>query len=82
MTELSETHKNFIGASNYAVRTAKQLVKQHEIFTSPNPKPGSSLNSEVAYTAENVYCTDSVSSVIPAKKCYVVVITENTEVCT
>jgi 2-hydroxy-3-keto-5-methylthiopentenyl-1-phosphate phosphatase len=81
MTELSEIHKNFIGASSYAVRTTIQLVKQHGIFTSPNPKPGSSLNSEAAYTPENVYCTDSVSSIIPAKKCYVVVKTENTKVC-
>jgi branched-subunit amino acid aminotransferase/4-amino-4-deoxychorismate lyase len=65
--------EEFPGASNYTVHTAIQLVKQYGILTSPNPKSGSSLNPEAAYTAENIYCTDSVRSVIPAKKCYAAV---------
>jgi hypothetical protein len=46
-------------------------------MASPNPKPGRSLDPEVA--AEKFYCNDSVSTVMPGLKDYVAVKTGGTK---
>jgi hypothetical protein len=46
--------EEFPGASNYMKRSPKQLVKEYGILASPNPKPGRSLHSEVAYIVEKI----------------------------
>jgi hypothetical protein len=51
--------------------TANQLVKEYVIVASPNPKPGRSLDPELTYTVEKLYCNDSVSRFLPRKKDYV-----------
>jgi hypothetical protein len=55
------------------IHMAKQLVKEYGILASPNPKPGRSLDPEVAYTVEKFYCNDSIRRVMPGKQDYVAV---------
>ena len=58
-------------ASNYMVRTAKQLVKQKGILSSPNLKQGHSLTTEVVTLIQEFYESDEVSCTMPGKKDYV-----------
>ena len=51
------------GASNFMVRKAKQLVKQHGILSSPNPQPGRpNLTEKVIDTVKSFYESDSSST--------------------
>lgn len=58
-------------ASNFMVRKAKQLVKEKGILSSPNPKPGKTLNEKLANTVREFYESDFVSRIMPGKKDYV-----------
>ena len=59
------------GASNYMVRTAKQLVKQKGILSTPNLKQGHALSAEVVSMVAEFYDSDEVSRVMPGKKEFV-----------
>jgi hypothetical protein len=65
---IRKIEEEFPDTYNYKIHTAKQLLKDYGIPASPNPKPGRSLDPEVAYTVEKFYCNDSVSIVVPGKK--------------
>jgi hypothetical protein len=41
---IQKVHEDFPSASNYMISTAKQLVMDHGILSSPNTKPGKTLN--------------------------------------
>ena len=59
------------GASNYMVCTAKQLVKQSGILTTPNLKQGHGLADDLVTLVEEFYELDEVSRMMPGKKDYV-----------
>jgi hypothetical protein len=52
------------------IRTAKQLVMDQGIMSSPNPKPGKTLN-EVTVEVTSFYNSDEVSRVMTGKKDYI-----------
>jgi hypothetical protein len=58
----------FPSASNYMIRRAKQLVMDQGIMSSPNPKPGKTLNEVTVEVAKRFYNSDEVSRVMPGKK--------------
>ena len=49
------------GASNYIVRKAKELVKQKEILSTPNPGHGHALAVETTDLVQHFYESDEVS---------------------
>ena len=57
-----------LGASNFMVRKVKQLIKQHGILSSPNPRPGRPyLTEKVIDTVKYFYESDSSSRMMPKK---------------
>jgi hypothetical protein len=60
----------FPSASNYMIRRAKQLVMDHGIISSPNPKSGKTLNEVAVEVVKSFYDSDEVSRVMPGKKDY------------
>jgi hypothetical protein len=61
----------FPSASNYTIRRAKQLVMDQSIMSSPNPKPGKTLNEITAEAVKSFYNSDEVIRVMPGKKYYI-----------
>ena len=59
------------GASNYMVRTAKQLTKQKGILSTPNLKQGHQLSAEIISLVQEFYESDEVSRAMPGKKDFV-----------
>jgi hypothetical protein len=77
---LPESHKSqsvwkfqevFPSASNYMIRRAKQLVMDQGIMSSPNSKPGKTLNEVTVEVVRSFYNNDEVSRVLPGKKDYI-----------
>lgn len=60
--------QNEFAASDYMVRTAKKLVKEKEILSTPNPKPGRTLDEKTYKAVIDFYNNDEVSRVMPGKK--------------
>ena len=74
MTPLSWTVRktaNIFGASNYMVRQAFKLRKEHGIFASPEHKKGQALSDDVVLLVTDYYCDDENSRLLPGKKDYV-----------
>ena len=66
------------GASNYMARRAKQLVREHGILATPDPRPGRpNLSESVVDQVTSFYENDSSSRMMPGKKDYVSVITDH-----
>lgn len=63
--------QNEFQVSNFTARKAKQLVKDHRIMSSPNPKPGKTLNAETAVLITDFYENEEVSRQMPGKKDFV-----------
>ena len=59
------------GASNYMVRTARQLVSQKGILSTPNLKQGHALSADIVSLVEEFFESDEVSRVMPGKKDFV-----------
>ena len=64
------------GTSNFMARRAKQLVKEKGILASPDPKPGHTLGQRTLELVHCFYESDNTSRVMPGKKDYVSVRTE------
>ena len=58
-------------ASDYMVRRAKQLVAEHGILVTPNPKPGKTLCEKTIQCVRDFYCDHNMSRMMPGKKDYV-----------
>ena len=66
------------GASNYMARKAKQLVREHGILATPDPRPGRpSLSKSVVDQVVSFYENDSFSRMMPGKKDYVSIKTDH-----
>lgn len=65
------------GVSDYMARAVKKLVYEKGILSSPNPKPGKSLDSTTVQHVLDFYNRDDVSRVMPGKKDVVAVRMEN-----
>jgi hypothetical protein len=61
----------FPSASNCMIRRAKQLVMDQGIMSSPNPKPGKTLNEVTVEVVKSFYNSDEVSRVMLSKKDYI-----------
>lgn len=61
----------FFGVSNYMVRQAFKLRKEHGIFASPEQKKGPALADDVVLLVRDFYCDDENSRLLPGKKDYV-----------
>lgn len=53
---------------SYMVRTAKNLVKETGMLSSPNRKPGKPLCAKTVKEDHELYFSDEVSHVMPGKK--------------
>jgi hypothetical protein len=53
------------------IRRAKQLVMDQGIMSSPNLKPGKSLNKVTVEVVKSFYNNDEVSRVMPSRKDYI-----------
>jgi len=58
-------------ASNYVAGKAKELVKEQEIFSSPNPKHGSTLPLITVKLVQAFYEFDEISRIMPGRKDFV-----------
>ena len=63
--------ENEFMVSNRMARRAKALVKEKGILSTPDPKPGKSLNDSVTEKVNNFYNSDDVSRVMLGKKDFV-----------
>ena len=59
--------------TTYMARKVKDLVKAKGILSSPNPKPGKTLNQTTADFVKNFYCSDEISRPMPGKKDFVLI---------
>lgn len=59
------------GATNFMVRTAKKLVAEKGILSTPNPRPGNTLDEETANLVKSFYESDEVSRQMPGMKDFV-----------
>jgi hypothetical protein len=50
------------------IRKAEQVVMDQGIMSSPNPKPGKTLNEITVEVVKSFYNSDEVSRVMPGKK--------------
>jgi hypothetical protein len=50
------------------IRRAKQLVMDQGIMSTPNLKPGKTLNEVTVEVVKSFYDSDEVSRVVPGKK--------------
>jgi hypothetical protein len=53
------------------IRRVKQLVVDQGIISSPDPKPGKTLNEVAVEVVKSFYISDEVSKVMPGKKDYI-----------
>lgn len=60
--------QNEFGATDYMVRTVKKLVNEKGILSTPNPKPGKTLDEKTFKAVIDFYNNDEVSRVMPGKK--------------
>lgn len=67
---IRKTMKEF-SASDYMVRRAKQLVAEHGILVTPNPKPGKTLCEKTVQCVRDFYCDHDVSRMMPGRKDFV-----------
>jgi hypothetical protein len=58
----------FPSASNYMIRRANQLVMDQGIMSSPNAKPGKTLNKITVEVVKSFYNSDEVGRVMTGKK--------------
>jgi hypothetical protein len=65
---IQKVQEVFPSAYNYMIRRAKQLVMDEGIMSSPNPKPGKTLNKVTVEVVKSFYNSDEVSRVMPGKK--------------
>jgi transposase len=56
------------GVSNYMARAVKKLVKENGILSTPNPKPGKTLNENVVELVKDFSNSDDVNRIMPGKK--------------
>jgi hypothetical protein len=69
---IQKVQEVFPSSSNYyMIRRAKQLVMGQGIMSSPNPKPGKTLNNVTVEVLKSFYNSDEVSRVIPGKKVHI-----------
>jgi len=59
------------GASNYMIRKAKKLVKDHGILSLPTQKAGRTLSAIVVDDVREFYCNDTMSRIMPGMKDFV-----------
>jgi hypothetical protein len=50
------------------IRRVKQLLMDQGIMSSPNPKPGKTLNEVTVEVVKSFYNSDDVSRVMPGKR--------------
>jgi hypothetical protein len=65
--------------SQFALTMTCVWLTESGIVALPNPKPGRSLDPEVAYAVENLCCNDSIGRIMSRKNDYVAVKTEGTK---
>lgn len=63
--------ENEFGVSNFIARKCKNLVKEKGVMSSPNPKPGKTLNISTVEIIKKFYECDEVSRQMPGKKDFV-----------
>lgn len=63
--------ENEFHVSNRMARKAKSLVKEKGIMSCPDPKPGKTLDQNVADKVKDFYNSDDVSRIMPGKKDFV-----------
>lgn len=68
------------GVSNYMARTVKRLVSEKGILSTPNPKPGKTLNENTAQLIKDFYNSDDVSRMMPGKKDFVTIRSQGSKV--
>lgn len=56
------------GVSEYMSKAVKKLVKEKGVLSTPNPKPGRTLDENTAQLVNDFYNRDDVSRVMPGKK--------------
>ena len=59
------------GTTNYMARKAKKLVKEKGIMSTPNPKPGHSIEQSKIDTVIGFYESDNCSRMMPGMKDFV-----------
>ena len=59
------------GASNFMVRTAKNLVKEKGVLSCPNPRPGRTLSENTCNIVSDFYLNDDISRIMPGMKDFV-----------
>jgi hypothetical protein len=52
---IQKVQEVFPSASNYMIRRVKQLIMGQGIMSSPNPKPGKTLNKVTAEVVKSFY---------------------------
>jgi uncharacterized lipoprotein YajG len=65
---IQKVQEVFPNASNYMIRREKQLVMDQGIMSSPNPKPGKTLNKVTVEVVKRFYNSDEVSEIMHGKK--------------
>jgi hypothetical protein len=68
---IREVQEIFPSASNYMIRRAKKLVMNQGIMSSPNPKPGKTLNKVTVEVVKSFYNGDEESGAMLCKKDYI-----------
>jgi hypothetical protein len=68
---IQKVQEVFPSASNYMIRRAKHLIMDQGIMSSPNLKPGKTLNKVTAEVVKSFYNSDEVSRVMPDKIDYI-----------
>lgn len=61
------------GVSNYMARSVKRLVREKGILSTPNPKPGKTLDEATTSLVKEFYNSDEVSRIMPGKKDFVTI---------
>jgi hypothetical protein len=61
----------FPSASNCMIKRAKKLFMDQDIMSSPNPKPGKTLNKVTVEDVKSSYNSDEVRRLMPGKKDYI-----------
>lgn len=59
---------NEFGVSDYMARAVKKLVKEKGVLSTPNPKPGKTLDTTTVEIVIDFYNCDDISRVMPGKK--------------
>lgn len=68
------------GVSNFTARKAKKLLSEKGVMSSPDPKPGRSLDPSTTALVTQFYESDDISRQMPGKKDFVSVIKDGKRV--